>query len=96
MCAPTPAGKAAFAALGQRFNLQVSGAGRGEFGRAAAAVYQRAKDGGRFQDTFIRARTTAAASEVPRLDEHQPTERVLRLGVLRGTGVRTVLCLRRG
>ena len=44
MCAPTPAGKAAFAALGQRNSLQVSGTSRGEAGRAAAGAYSKAKD----------------------------------------------------
>ena len=49
MCAPTygiPTGTAAFAAVGQRNNQQVSEASRGEGGRAAAAVYHRAIDGG--------------------------------------------------
>ena len=43
-----PADTAAFAAPGQRFDPQVSGASRGEAGRAAADAYRKAKDGGIF------------------------------------------------
>jgi hypothetical protein len=42
----SPGSTAAFAAPGQRFDLQVPGASRGEGGRAATAVYHKAKDGG--------------------------------------------------
>ena len=50
----------------------------------------RLKTGGRFQDTFIRARATAAALGVPRLDEHQSTKAAPRPGVLRWERIRAV------
>ncbi len=99
MCAPTygiPTGTAAFAAVGQRNNQQVSGASRGEGGRAAAAVYHRAIDGGWFQDTFICARVTAAARRLCTKPSHRTVEGASRLGVLRGERIRAMSRRRRG
>jgi hypothetical protein len=92
-CAPTcgiPTGTAAFAAPGQRSDLQVSGASRGEVGRAAAAVYHKAIDGGTLASTICYARATAAALGASRLGKHRSIEGAPRPGVLRGERIRAV------
>ena len=87
----SPASTAAFAA--RRTAQQPTSPG-GKSWRGGAERQRRfitgLKTGGRFQDTFIRARATAAALGVPRLDEHQSTKAASRPGVLRGERIRAV------
>ena len=86
-----PPGPAAFAALGQRWPLQVSEASRGEAGRAAADVYSKAKDGGTLSRhlPLSKSHRRRVRSCAVRLRTSLPKKR-RNLGFLGGRRIRTV------
>ena len=84
-------GPAAFAAPGQRYPLQVPEASRGEAGRAAAAVYSKAKDGGTLSRHLLLSEShrRRVRSCAPNLRTSLPKKR-RNLGFLGGRRIRTV------
>ena len=86
-----PPGPAAFAALGQRSAQQVPEASRGEAGRAAAAVYSKAKDGGTLSRhlPLSKSHRRRVRSCAPNLRTSLPKKR-RNLGFLGGRRVRAV------
>ena len=91
-CAPLQplSDTAAFAAPCQRSSHQVSGASRGEGGRAAAAVYRKAKDGGTLSGYLYLCESNRRHRGTARLDESRAIEGAARPMVLRGERIRAV------
>ena len=81
--------------LRQRNNLQVSGASRGEAGKAAADAYSKVKDGGAISRYHPLSKSHRRRVRSTKLKiKHQSTEGAPCLGVLRGQRIRAVPPLR--